>query len=97
MQSSPALRRTHAAHRNDVADYTTVYCYLSNARDLLKSVPSKAGDPDLVILEPDPFLTRYGDIACVAQTYVDLFVTAGWQAQRFLHRMNERLDVAAAV
>ena len=84
-------------YRNDVADYTAVYCYLSNAGALLKTLPSKAGEPDLVILEPDPILSHYGDIACVPQTYVDLFVTAGWQAQRFLHSMNERLDVAAAV
>ncbi|MGB7103218.1 MAG: hypothetical protein WBD82_01345, partial [Acidimicrobiales bacterium] len=84
-------------YRNDVADYTTVYCYLPNPQALLRSVPNRAGEPDLVILEPDPFLRRYGEIACIPQTYVDLFVTAGWQAQRFLHRMTERLDVAAAV
>lgn len=84
-------------YRNDVADYTTVYCYLSNPQSLLRSMPNKAGEPDLVIMEPDPLLRHYGEIACVPQTYVDLFVTAGWQAQRFLHRMNERLDVAAAV
>ncbi len=84
-------------YRNDVADYTTVYCYLSNPRALLRSMPNKAGEPDLVIMEPDPLLRHYGEIACVPQTYVDLFVTAGWQAQRFLHRMNERLDVAAAI
>ncbi len=84
-------------YRNDVADYTAVYCYLSNPQPLLRSMPKKAGEPDLVIMEPDPLLGDYGEIACVPQTYVDLFVTAGWQAQRFLHRMNERLDVAAAV
>jgi hypothetical protein len=84
-------------YRNDVADYTTVYCYHPDPDVVLGSVPDKVGDPDLVILEPDPFLQRYGEIASLPQTYVDLFVTAGWQAQRFLHRMNERLDVAAAV
>ena len=84
-------------YRNDVADYTTVFCYLSNPQPLLRSLPNKAGEPDLVIMEPDLLLSRYGDIASIPQTYVDLFVTAGWQAQRFLHRMNERLDVAAAV
>jgi hypothetical protein len=84
-------------YRNDVADYTTVHCYLSNPGSLLRSLPSKAGEPDLVIMEPDPLLRHYGEIASVPQTYVDLFVTSGWQAQRFLHRMNERLDVAAAV
>jgi hypothetical protein len=88
----------YARHfRNDVADYTTVYCYHADPHAVLQSVPDKIGEPDLVVLEPDPFLRDYGDIASVPQTYVDLFVTSGWQAQRFLHRMNERLDVASAV
>jgi hypothetical protein len=98
----PAVVVTGAAayarrYRNDVADYTTVFCYYPDPAAVLKVVPDKAGEPDLVILEPDPFLGRYGPIASVPQTYVDLFVTAGWQAQRFLHRMNERLDVTSAV
>ena len=84
-------------YRNDVADYTTVYCYHADPPVILESVPDAFGEPDLIILEPDEFLPRYGPIASVPQMYVDLFVTGGWQAQRFLHRMNERLDVAAAV
>lgn len=84
-------------YRNDVADYTAVYCYHPDPATVLGSVPDKLGEADLVVLEPDPLLDNYGDIASVPQTYVDLFVTSGWQAQRFLHRMNERLDVAAAV
>ncbi|MGH9019998.1 MAG: hypothetical protein ACRDV0_03160 [Acidimicrobiales bacterium] len=84
-------------YTNDVADYSTVYCYHEDPRAVLRSVQNGRGDVDLVVLEPDPYLRNYGDIASVPQTYVDLFVTSGWQAQRFLHRMNERLDVASAV
>ena len=82
---------------NDVADYSVVYCYNANPESVLEFVPDKRGEPDLIILEPDPFLSDYGSLASVPQTYVDLFTTAGWQAQRFLHRMNERLDVASAI
>ena len=81
---------------NDVADYSTVYCYHANPLEVLNEVPDKPGEPDLVVLEPDSFLSDYGSVASVPQTYVDLFVTSGWQAQRFLHRMNELLDVASA-
>jgi hypothetical protein len=81
---------------NDVADYSTVYCYHADPVEVLNVVPDKVGEPDLVVLEPDPFLSDYGSVASVPQTYVDLFVTSGWQAQRFLHRMNELLDVASA-
>jgi len=83
-------------YRNDVADYSTVYCYHSVPNAILARVPNKLGKPDLVVLAPDPFLADYGRIASVPQMYVDLFVTAGWQSQRFLHRMNERLEVASA-
>ncbi len=83
-------------YRNDVADYSTVYCYHGAPKAILARVPDKLGEPDLVVLEPDPFLADYGTIASLPQLYVDLFVTAGWQSQRFLHRMNERLEVASA-
>ena len=83
--------------RNDVADYSVVYCYHPDPTAAIASLPDELGEPDLVILEPDPFLTDYGEIASIPQTYVDLFVTAGWQAQRFLHAMSERLEVASAI
>jgi DNA-binding transcriptional ArsR family regulator len=83
--------------RNDVADYSVVYCYHDDPSAVVALFPDEFGEPDLVILEPDPFLSDYGDIASVPQTYVDLFVTAGWQAQRFLHAMSERLEVASAI
>lgn len=84
-------------YRNDVADFSTVYCYHPDPDAVLAGVPDELGTPDLVVLEPDPYLPDYGEIASVPQTYVDLFVTSGWQAQRFLHRMNERLEVTSAV
>jgi hypothetical protein len=83
--------------RNDVSDYSVVYCYHSDPLAVIVSMPDELGEPDLVILEPDPFLTEYGEIASIPQTYVDLFVTSGWQAQRFLHAMSERLEVASAI
>ncbi len=83
--------------RNEVADYSAVYCYHADPSVLGESFPDEFGEPDLIIIEPDPFLRDYGEIASVPQTYVDLFVTAGWQAQRFLHAMIERLEVTSAI
>ncbi|MGH9092271.1 MAG: hypothetical protein ACRDZR_12980, partial [Acidimicrobiales bacterium] len=81
-------------YRNDVADFPIVYCYHPDPDAVLARVPDKLGSPDLVVLDPDPFLADYGRIASVPQMYVDLFGTPGWEAQRFLHRMNERLEMA---
>jgi hypothetical protein len=83
--------------RNDVADYSTVYCYHPDPPAVMEAMPDELGEPDLVILEPDPFLADYGEIASIPQTHVDLFTTSGWQAQRFLHAMNERLEMSSAV
>ena len=84
-------------YTNDVADYPIVYCYHGDPEAVALSVPDTFGDPDLIVLQPDPFLADYGRISCVPQMYVDLFATSGWQAQRFLHAMNERLEIASGV
>jgi hypothetical protein len=82
---------------NTVADYSTVYVYSSDPDGVLAAVPDLVGAPDLIILEPDEFLPSNGRVVSVPQMYVDLFATPGWQAQRFLHAMNERLEVASAI
>jgi len=81
--------------RNLIADYDQVVVY-GNGPELRRRFPAARGEPNLLVLEPDPLLQRYGAVVPRCQVYVDLFNLPGWQAQRFLKALEEQLlsDVA---
>jgi len=81
--------------RNLVADYDQVVVY-GNGPELRRRFPTARGEPNLLVLEPDPLLQRYGTVVPRCQVYVDLFNLPGWQAQRFLNALEKDLlsDVA---
>lgn len=81
--------------RNVIADYEQVVVY-ADATDVRRRFPRRRGEPNLVILKPDPSLSRYGRVAPRCQVYVDLFNLPTWQAQRFLEALDRDLlgDVA---
>jgi hypothetical protein len=81
--------------RNVVADYDQVVVY-GYPTDLRRRFSAARGQANLIVLELDPLLPRYGAIAPRCQVYVDLFNLPGWQAQRFLEALERRLlaDVA---
>lgn len=81
--------------RNVVADYDQVVVYGSGP-ELRRRFPAARGEPNLLVLEPDPLLQRYGAVVPRCQVYVDLFNLPGWQAQRFLNALEKDLlsDVA---
>ena len=81
--------------RNLVADYDQVVVY-GNGPELRRRFPTARGEPNLLVLEPDPLLQRYGTVVPRCQVYVDLFNLPGWQAQRFLNALESELlsDVA---
>ena len=81
--------------RNLVADYDQVLVY-GNGPELRRRFPAARGVPNLLVLEPDPLLQRYGSVVPRCQVYVDLFNLPGWQAQRFLNTLERDLlsDVA---
>jgi len=81
--------------RNLVADYDQVVIY-GNGPELRRRFPTARGESNLLVLEPDPLLQRYGAVAPRCQVYVDLFNLPGWQAQRFLNALEKDLlsDVA---
>ena len=81
--------------RNVVADYEQVIVY-AEAREMKARFGQRRGEPNLICLEPDPLLHRYGPVAPRPQVYADLFNLASWQAQRFLEVLDrEWLDRAA--
>jgi hypothetical protein len=81
--------------RNLVADYEQVLVY-AGVSEVKRRFPSRGGEANLLVLEPDPLLSLYGKVAPRCQVYVDLFNLPTWQAQRFLEAMDRKLlrDVA---
>src|SRR5450759_1235134 len=81
--------------RNLVADYEQVVVY-ADGNEVRRRFPLRRGQANLLVLEPDPLLSRYGKIAPRCQVYADLFNLPTWQAQRFLETLDRELlrDVA---
>jgi len=81
--------------RNLIADYEQVVVY-GDGNEVRGRFPPRRGEANLLVLEPDPLLGRYGKAAPRCQVYTDLFNLPTWQAQRFLEAMNRELvrDVA---
>ena len=81
--------------RNLVADYEQVIVY-AEANEVRRRFPSRRGDANLLVLKPDPLLSRYGRVVPRCQVYADLFNLPAWQAQRFLEALDRTLlrDVA---
>jgi hypothetical protein len=80
---------------NLIADYEQVVAY-GDGDEVRRRFPRRRGQPNLLILEPDPLLPRYGRVAPRCQVYADLFNLPTWQAQRFLEALDRDLlsDVA---
>src|SRR6266851_2935598 len=85
----------HHQGRNLVADYEQVVAY-ADGIEVRRRFPPRRGQPNLLILDPDPLLPRYGKFAPRCQVYADLFNLPTWQAQRFLEALDRELlrDVA---
>src|SRR5260370_23696306 len=68
--------------RNLVADYEQVVVY-ADANEVRRQFPSRRGEANLLVLEADPLLSRYGRVAPRCQVDADLFNLPTWQAHRF--------------
>jgi hypothetical protein len=77
--------------RNTVADYDTVIAYGAANRAIQLVPRRRRGATRVLILEPDPLLSKYGSHTPLPQTYVDLFNLPGWQAARFFIELTRRL------
>src|SRR5258708_8448009 len=85
----------HHQGRNLVADYEQVVAY-ADGNEVRRRFPHRRGQPNLLILEPDPLFATYGTFAPRSQVCPDLFNLPTWQAQRFLEALDRELlrDVA---
>jgi len=78
---------------NTIADYQTVLVY--GDPDLIPPQPDQDQDPErtteVLVLEPDPLLPRYGRVTPLVQAWVDLFNLPNWQADRFVYHLLPQL------
>lgn len=78
---------------NAPADYDKVYLYLENVQEALARYEIKTGGkPNLIILKADDFLTSYGLLTTLAQTFVDIWNFEDWFAKEFTTALKRRID-----
>lgn len=84
---------------NTIADYETVLVYgeprITRRRSIADPEPGRV--TEVVVLDPDPLLARYGRVTPLTQAWVDLFNLPGWQTARFVHHLLPRLVSGAVV
>lgn len=68
---------------NNIAAYSTVLAY--GEPGAIPQFDDNGGASEVVLLQPDPLLRRYGSTTTLAHAWVDLFRTPGWQASRFVY------------
>ena len=75
------------------ADYDKVYIYLKKGdlEELKRRFPPKKGYLNLIVLEADPWLEKFGKITPRCQTFVDLWNLAEWYAKDFLNSLKDRI------
>ena len=73
------------------ADYDKVYVYAKNLSEIKKRFPFKKGQENLIVLQADDFLVKYGPIAPLGQIYVDLWNMKEWYAQDFLDDLKKKI------
>lgn len=75
---------------NRIADYTRVLFYGNPKLPRLPVAPEGEGT-EIWVVEPDPWLGRYGRVTPLAQAYADLFSMPGWQAARFVEQLDPKM------
>lgn len=80
---------------NTIADYETVLVYGEPGLNEVEPSHDRAPATEVIVLQPDSLLARYGPTTPLAQAWVDLFNLPGWQAARFVHSLLPRLVTGA--
>lgn len=72
------------------SEYDKVFVYSTNPENLKRRFPASPLSPNFFVLKADPFLSAFGKITPVSQTYVDLFNLKDWYAGEFLKALKEK-------
>ncbi len=74
------------------SDYSAVYIYANDLKELKRRFPKKNKLPNLFVLELDGNLSRYGKTSTLANIFVDLWNLEDWYAKEFLTALEKRID-----
>ncbi len=74
------------------ADYDKVYVYTNDIEKIKDRFGIKKGNPNLFVLKPDVFLSNYGQMTTLAQTFVDLWNLKDWYAREYTKAIKEKID-----
>lgn len=69
------------------ADYSEIYVYAEKKWN--KRFPERGGPPNVIFLNKERILEKYGKITTIAQTFVDLWNINTWYAQEFVKKLEE--------
>ena len=72
------------------ADYSEVYIYADDLKEIKKRFPESKNIPNLFILKKDK--NMQGKLATIANIYVDLWNLKEWYATEFLKAMEVRIN-----
>lgn len=75
------------------ADYDKVYIYADkkDLKEIKKRFPFQKGYENLIVLEKDPYLQKYGNLTPCVQIFVDLWNLPEWYAKDFLNVLKDKL------
>ncbi|MFH1916429.1 MAG: hypothetical protein ABIJ21_04135 [Nanoarchaeota archaeon] len=73
------------------ADYSEVYVYADESQ-IKKRFSQNALQPNIIVLEKDDRMDRYGNVVTAGQLFVDLWNMKQWYAKEFLSALEVRLD-----
>jgi DNA-binding transcriptional MocR family regulator len=74
------------------ADYDKVYFYVKDVKSILQRYNLTKGRPNLFIFKADEFLSQYGGLTTLAQTFVDLWNMEDWYAKDFTKELKKKID-----
>lgn len=78
--------------RETPADYDQVYVYALTLEEIKRRFPPQKGPANLFILAADPFLSTYGPLTPLGQTFVDLWNLKEWYAKEFVTALREKIN-----
>ncbi len=74
------------------ADYSEIYVYAEKPEITQRFPPAPKSVPNLFVLKKDDFMQRYGRLATIAQTFVDLWNLKEWYAKEFITALEAKIN-----
>ena len=74
------------------SDYSEIYAYTNNLKEIKRRFPEKNNAPNLFILKKDANLDNYGKTSTIGNIFVDLWNLEEWYAKEFLNAIEKRLS-----